>query len=404
MKIGILTYHWVANFGANLQALSTYNYITKNGHEAMVINWIPSDLEHIYNTITPSAQIKEHQKFAIQYFATTKICRNEVDIAAAIRDNSIDFVIIGSDTVFTYRPFLDRIKLCRKGIKYFKPAIDSDFPNPFWGNFIELASNIPVAVMSASAQSTKYKLITSTKRKKLFEKAIEKFSYISVRDVWTKNMINYLTSNRINPKITPDPVFAFNRNSPIYLTKEQILSKYNLPDKYILFSATVNTLRYNWLNDIVNKFSEKGYTSIELPKPQGLPELSLNRKISLPLSPIDWFYLIKYSSGYIGELMHPIIVSLHNAVPFFSFDNYGFKQGRSVNPGSSKIYQILLKFDLLNNYYSLLTKEPFPTVEKVFSSINNFDKQKCTVKSDLIYDEYAIMMDDIFQCFNGNNK
>lgn len=29
MKIGILTYHWVANFGANLQTLSTVCYLKK---------------------------------------------------------------------------------------------------------------------------------------------------------------------------------------------------------------------------------------------------------------------------------------------------------------------------------------------------------------------------------------
>ena len=43
MKIGILTYHSVYNFGANLQVLSTVGYLKNNGFEPIVINWIPED-------------------------------------------------------------------------------------------------------------------------------------------------------------------------------------------------------------------------------------------------------------------------------------------------------------------------------------------------------------------------
>ena len=37
MKIGILTFYRVANFGANLQALSTYSYLCKHGHEVVFL-------------------------------------------------------------------------------------------------------------------------------------------------------------------------------------------------------------------------------------------------------------------------------------------------------------------------------------------------------------------------------
>ena len=39
MRIGLLTYHWVANYGANLQALSTYCYLDNNGYNPIIINW-----------------------------------------------------------------------------------------------------------------------------------------------------------------------------------------------------------------------------------------------------------------------------------------------------------------------------------------------------------------------------
>lgn len=57
MKIGILTYHWVANFGANLQTLSTVCLFKKNGFIPIVINWIPLDCELKYQSSTPVEQL-----------------------------------------------------------------------------------------------------------------------------------------------------------------------------------------------------------------------------------------------------------------------------------------------------------------------------------------------------------
>ena len=283
MKVGILTYHWVANFGANLQTLSTFNYIRKRGDEPIVINWIPEDLENIYVQSTTPDQIETHKKFAESNYTTTRICRNSADIAEAIRKNHIDFVIVGSDAVLTYLPFIQRFELGRRGVKYYKPAIDSDFPNPFWGDFISLVPGVPVALMSASAQNTNYNLIISNSGKKKFNNALMQFSFISVRDIWTKKMLSYLSDNTINPTITPDPVFAFNYNHPVYFTKNQILEKFNLPEKYVLFTSSPKILNDEWMTKIEKLFSDDGYKSFELPKPQGSPNLVLKNKINLPL-------------------------------------------------------------------------------------------------------------------------
>lgn len=402
MKVGILTYHWVANFGANLQTLSTINYIVKRGDEPIVINWIPEDLERYYTECTTTGQIETHKKFAHQYYKTTNICRNSTDIAEEIKNNHIDFVIIGSDAVLTYTPFIQRFKLSRRGLRYYKPIIDSDFPNPFWGDFASLVPNVPVALMSVSAQNTKYNLIVSSNRKKNFNDALQHFSFISVRDIWTRRMLNYLSDNTIVSTITPDPVFGFNYNHPAYFTKAQILAKFNLPEKYMLFTSSPDILKDEWMSQIESLFSDDGYRSFELPKPQGLQNLSLKNKIQLPISPLEWYYLIKYSGGYIGELMHPTLVSLHNSVPFFSLDTYGFKKGGKVDYESSKIYHILNRYGLLSNYYSILQHKNFPTPKEVFSAIKSFDFKKCEEKSGMMYEEYKVMMDGLFyQCLNG---
>ena len=40
MKIGILTFHRPANFGANLQAYSTYTYLSSLGYDVKVIDYV----------------------------------------------------------------------------------------------------------------------------------------------------------------------------------------------------------------------------------------------------------------------------------------------------------------------------------------------------------------------------
>ena len=40
MKIGILTFYRVQNFGANLQALSTYFYLKNHGHEPVMLEYV----------------------------------------------------------------------------------------------------------------------------------------------------------------------------------------------------------------------------------------------------------------------------------------------------------------------------------------------------------------------------
>ena len=80
--------------------------------------------------------------------------------------------------------------------------------------------------------------------------------------------------------------------------------------------------------------------------------------------------------------MHPIVVSLHNSVPFFCFDQYGTHKviiprlWKRFIPESSKIYDILEKANLTDNmcFYSNLSQlTPDVVVERFLS----FNKDKC---------------------------
>ncbi len=398
MKIGILTYHFVSNFGANLQTLSTFGYLKNAGHEPIIINWIPEDLENYYKTVVPDEQNNAFKDFAKKrYTSISDICRNSRDIAKVIDREKIELVVIGSDAVLTYIPILCRIHLTRKGVVYSKPCIDSDFPNAFWGDFItHTKTPVRLAIMSGSAQNTNYSKILF--RKAEFKRALEHFSFISVRDIWTKMMIESLSNGAISPDITPDPVFAFNQNVSSQYTREYIVNKFGLKADYVLFTIDNEAIGDDWKIKLEKDFGKNGLTLYELPQANKTHRQVLKHALRFPIDPMEWYCLIKYSKGYIGELMHPILCSLHNSVPVYAIDTYGFKSNRQeygINPLSSKTYQIISRYNLLANYCNINKKSSLSSPSEVVDKILSFDKEKCTIKSLNMLKSYNAMMSNI---------
>jgi hypothetical protein len=126
MKIGILTYHCVCNFGAQLQTISTVGYLKRNGYDPIVIHWYPKDLDESYQKRVPGEQYKEHIHFTEQYMPLTRLCRIEEDIIHVVEENKIDAVFIGSDAVFKYIPLACRRAFSRRKLKFIDLEFFSD--------------------------------------------------------------------------------------------------------------------------------------------------------------------------------------------------------------------------------------------------------------------------------------
>lgn len=384
MKIGILTYHCVPNFGAQLQTLSMVGCLKSLGYDPIIINWYPYDLERMYDKRVSPIQVQIHRKFMEDYMPTTRICRTETDLIEIVSEYDIGFIVTGSDALFKYVPKKKRSFFSFKKMAYIKQDVLSceDFPeNPFFCDYYErLIKKIPIVAVSVSSQNCPYELMNNHEKVNI-GRALKNFKSITVRDNWTKRMVEYLTSSS-DIRITPDPVFAFNNNCYIHIpTKDEILAKYLLPQKYILFSFSFKHISDSYVHSIIKECNSLGYTPVALPMPEGVRDFDLERIISLPLSPIDWYALIKYSSGYIGERMHPIVVCLHNSIPFFSFDEYGVTKRycggllKTHDIESSKTYHIVRKFDFLGNITTVRNK--LPEAEVVMRNLLAFDTAKC---------------------------
>lgn len=409
MKIGLLAYHAVCNFGAMLQLLSTYMFLKHHGHEPLIINWVAKDLENYYAQNTPISQIENQLKLRLQLWKETALCRTIKDVANIISNEQIDAVIIGSDAVAQHHPLFERIVFpCRNIIAINSVTSDVVFPNPFWGIWTDyLDKPVPVALMSAASQDSKYKYISKKLRKQMKER-IMAFSYVSVRDVDTQKMFSFITEGQCCPPVTPDPVFAFNQNAASLVpSKEELMKKYGLSGKYMLISFK-NDKRCNvsqtWLNKFQDIAKHHGIQCVSLPFSTSRSASELDKEIDLPLNPINWYALLKYSCGYIGNNMHPIVVCIHNAVPFFSFDNYGTKHANGLfcDSSTSKICHILKVAKLLDCRIasnSLFRRTPSP--DHVFNKLQTFDKAKCTTFAQDYLSKYNEMMTAILKHIGG---
>lgn len=213
MEIGILTYHCVPNFGAQLQATSTVGYLRRMGHNPIVLNWYPQDLERMYSKRIPAAQIAAHDFYTKEFLPITEICRNEEQLVKVIEEHNLDGIIVGSDALFKYIPLKNRRYLSKRKLHYIKRnilSVELIDGNPFFGGFAaKLSKRIPVVAYSVSSQNCAYQKMNLEEIKQM-NSMMSNFAAITVRDEWTKGMVEYVTSNT-DVSVTPDPVFSFNK-------------------------------------------------------------------------------------------------------------------------------------------------------------------------------------------------
>lgn len=402
MKIGILTFYKVNNFGANLQAVSTYYNLMKKGHIPVLIYYESKESLNRKQR-NNNAQSQEHLKFLESITPNqTEVCHSGTDITVAIQKYNIEAIIIGSDAVVQHHPLLARIRKGRRKPFYITKTLpETTFPNCFWG--IDIAESIPLAMMSVSSQNSEYKFFSKSLKDKM-KKALTRMKYISVRDEWTKKMFQTI-SNTIDVQITPDPVFAFNQNAGQFIpTEAEIRKKYSLPNKYVLVSLHTQSLSEQQLIKLKTEFAERGLECIAFTMPTGIKfKHPFKKEINIPLPPEDWYGLLKYTSAYVGSNMHPIVVCLHNGVPCFSIDHWGTRDfwGHHKNDGSSKVNDILKIFGLQEYIASIDGEQCRVDSSYIVNKIESFPKQDVLAKSKEMTSIYEKMMDNIILCLQN---
>ena len=371
MKIGIITYHWLYNFGANLQILATVKYLQKLGHEVCVLNYRPPELVEKYQKTVPSIQADAHQQFCELYLPESSVCANQEDIIKVATEENFDVVISGSDAV---------LRLWTKNVRE-----DTRFPNPFWLTWTEELGIKRKGILAGSSMGTNYFLFPPEVRSGI-RNTLRTMDYISIRDRWTQILLSTISRNQYQLKLCPDPVVMLNEvmSVPEKYGREAIAEK----NQYILLSVYKNTVSDRWVSKFVETSHLQGLKVYSLPLPEYEVLRPVDKVINFPLSPLEWYAWIQNAAAYVGVRFHPIVCALVNGVPFVALDQYEMQLKRRLirvltRPlfrFSSKTYDLCWRAKCTKNclnpkqYQQLSPQEIFGLVQEqlVTREINQF--------------------------------
>lgn len=358
MKIGILTFHRPANFGANLQAYSSYRYFASIGHDVKVINYL-RDVDLNYKNRVSQTQIDAHINFVESKLPITKEVYTVKELQALVKEERFDLIAIGADAVWR------------------SPENDCIFFAKWLFECPEIA-DIPVISMSAAHMGNGFMNISDNKRRAIKD-CLDKFAFISTRDTWTRDMINRDIYNGFQKAqtINPDPVFMLdNLNNEVW-ESQGFESK-----KYYIMSLNANWCkgkmgknRMKWFNDFKAMVNRNGYKLVELPIPEGPSGMPFDHTVQFPIDPLQWYLWIKNAKAYCGLRFHAIVSSISAGTPFFSIDSYGTCTRITYLLQKLGLYKLAAKGDENSKIRNILKDSKFEEY-RIDSFIENFPAKR----------------------------
>lgn len=339
MKIGILTFHRPANFGANLQAYSSMCYLSSLGHEVSVIDYVrQTDFE--YKSKVDIKQYEAHKLFVETRLSLTEQATSDEDLCSIVKQEAFDAILIGADAVW-------------------RSPKDNNIYFAEWLFENEDINHVAVSSISPAHMGNGYSNIPEDKRRAIHD-CLSRFKYITVRDAWTKEVVNrdIFGGEAFVRNVNPDPVFTLFR----FMDNEQWNNCGHKSKGYYLMS-----LPKDWID--VGKFAKKkrkwfaqfkayvngaGYKLVELPIPEGKSGMKFDYTIDYPIDPLQWFLWIKNARAFCGLRFHAIVSSISNGTPFYSIDSYGDNGRTTKILDILGVHRMARKRDVRSKIYNLL--------------------------------------------------
>lgn len=356
MKIYILTLHWVSNFGANLQAYSSFRFFKALGHDVRVIDYRDEREIKSYKSTCCTQQFNAHVEFIEKNIELTERIYNLDGIVEIIKRDVPDIVVVGSDAVW-------RQKLNENLVTYWLNDRRLDNCKT---KFVSLAVSLMGSNINNGNTLFKGNIINSLK----------KFQYITLRDDWSIKQLELLTKKHL--EYSPDPVFLLDSEKMSIPNNEIVRKLMQNKKQYIIISISKGRLYNLWFKIIRKLLNSKGYIIVELCMPEGNREISADYTITTPLNPNDWYVCLSNASGYIGERFHAMVSCINNNVPFVVIDTYGSKLPSFRNK-KSKIYDLARRINKLSyivHKRNPMLQDPFYIYRKICSFIKNKDENE----------------------------
>ena len=344
MKIGILTFHRPANFGANLQAYCSMRYLQSQGHEAKVIDYVRAG-DIGYKKQVDARQYEAHKHFVEIRLNLTKQATTSEDLCRIVEEERFDAIVVGADAVW-------------------RSPNDANIYFAEWLFKSPKLSAIPVASISPAHMGNGFMALSDEQREAI-KKCLLQFKYITVRDEWTKETINrdLFNCEEFVTHVNPDPVFTMYRN-----VNEEIWDSRGRKRKgYYLMSLPKNwacggkfvAKKKQWFADFKAYVNKAGYELVELPIPEGKSGMPFDYTVDYPIDPIQWFLWIKNAKAFCGLRFHAIVSAISSGTPFYSMDSYGDNSRKSQILDILGLHKIARTRDVRSKIYNLLKGSSF---------------------------------------------
>ncbi|BAZ11092.1 hypothetical protein NIES4071_29170 [Calothrix sp. NIES-4071] len=332
MKIGIITFHHVDNYGATLQAYALWSFLQSQGYDVEIIDYRPyKAIKYYTRGLSPI-----NKKLSINNKAFSNILRawrmrkfllsnvklsnqkfyTKEGLQKFCAKYDYDVVITGSDQVW-----------CIDSFRGFDTSYFLDFCNPN-------ARKISYAASFGHITSL-------NKNRQKISDLVQKFNKILVRDENSLQIIN----NECNRD-------AFKVLDPTFLIKyDKIIDSPKIKDKYLLI--------YNQAEfepdeeDFVRKIAQsQDLTMVSVGKYNRLAQINIESA-----SPKEWIGLYSQASYIVTNTYHGTIFSI-----LFQKDFTVFVPGKKLN----KVIDLLSALGLEDRIFSNLAKEQFQ-IDEVFN-------------------------------------
>ena len=351
MKIGILTFHCAHNYGAVLQCCALQETLKAMGHKVEIIDYRPKYLLNPYKKIywrrfvsrNPFKLLKKCckellvlRRRIIRYNAFDKFISTKLNLSEMVTHNSIpshyDIYIMGSDQIWN-------------------PKITCGFDPVYFGLFnFEKGSKKYIAYAASMEASS-----LTQEDKDFYLKALDNFDAISVREQTLADLLQPLTSKKIETVLDPTML----TDAKIW---DSIEKRPFVDYKYVL----VYQVRYdiNTSRIAQNIADQIGAKVIEIAA--GIKTWKYKKNLYTCSSPEEFLGWIKHASCIVTTSFHGTAFSVIFNKPF-----YCVKLGR----GDTRAASLLQDLGLENRMIEMTASPEFQLVD-YHDAIVRLDKLK----------------------------
>lgn len=298
MKVGIITFHFVYNYGAALQAYAMQEHLKQMGHEAYIIDYSPEYHRRVYSMGRKWGDCFKGALWKIPFKVYFKLFRNYE------KGKSLNFESF-SHKYFKLYPFsldsdyseFDCILLGSDQI-WRQNLTQNRFDGPYYGDGFKCR----VFSYAASNKSTSL----TEKEAEIYTEKLKQLTHIGVREPMLQTLLQPLTDKKVHLNVDPTilgGIEVFNNLQLKRPTEQKYVLLYQLPYRQEVFELAKKYAKQNKLKLIC---------LVDLPDPK------LTKYYDQVAGPEEFLAYIKHAECVFTTSFHGTALSLIFNKQFYS--------------------------------------------------------------------------------------